>query len=180
MKCRNETCGVTWVGQPTCPKCGWHPTDDTPEPNRKQIKEKRKESVVRLSSSSDYGRAAIRFIRRGYTLGFEKVLQEELEKPTCNDPDWCRTIVALAAGNRPPQIEPDLTDPGYVCRECSDTGFVIFERTSHQADSRPCQSCDAGMRRRRMFHVTFLEKTEKAEASKNKIAGGFKPAGGKK
>jgi len=72
-----------------------------------------------------FGQHAVKLMKRAAQIGYDEAIQEELESPTWDDPDWCRMIAARASGQVPVFSDDDRVT--FRCPKCKDTGFVHHE-----------------------------------------------------
>ncbi len=86
-----------------------------------------------------FGQAAIGLCRRILRVGYDKALADELKKPTFDDPEWCRMIVALSAG-KTITFEDGRT---YRCPACRDRA-VLLETDEHANVYAPACQCPEG------------------------------------
>lgn len=81
-----------------------------------------RDSLIPKALEDDvFGQHAVKAMRRILKVGWQEWIEGELTKPSWEDADWCRMIIALSQGQEARFSEDRL----YRCPKCKDTGSIV-------------------------------------------------------
>ena len=135
-----------------------------------------------IPKNTPWAKASIRLMGRISKHGWQKAMEMEMDDPYLpDDSDWCRTVVAFAAGESPPK--PQHYDPAYEfgetfrCLKCHDRAFVLSDRTV-QGDEvifGGFCSCDLGIKTREEHRKSDEERQSKSDRRRSRSRYGMAP-----